>query len=331
MLEDAAPCEVLILLVPKYSQLTLAALVEPLRMANTVAKRTLYRWRLCSEDGQAVTSSSGFTLAVDAEMTPASPFDTLFVVASYEVQRFATPAVFGFLRGAARSGAVIGGFDAAPFLLAGAGLLDGYRATTHWDDLEELRDRYPRIDVVPERYVIDRKRITTSGSLPSFDLVLEFIRQRNGLMLAMNVSGNFLYDQARPGSESQYMIAASLINARHPMITRVVRLMEQNLRTPLDIPRLADAVGLSERSLLRRFRSTLGVGPLQYYRALRLDAGRRLLDNSDLSVTEIAIACGFDSRGSFTRAFKKVFGSSPSSMRPTGRRNAAATTQSTLS
>ena len=321
----------LILLVPKYSQLTLAALVEPLRMANTVANRPLYRWRLCSTDGRAVTSSSGFTLAVDADLARTGRFDALFVVASYEVTQFATPAVFGFLRRAARNGAVVGGFDAAPFLLAGAGLLDGYRATTHWDDLEDLRDRYPRIEVVPERYVIDRKRISTSGSLPSFDLVLELIRQRNGLMLAMNVSGNFVYDQARPGSDSQYMIAASLINARHPTITRIVRLMEQNLRTPMEIPRLAAAVGLTERSLLRRFRATLGVGPLQYYRALRLDAGRRLLDNSDLSITEIAIACGFESRGSFTRAFKQMFGNPPSAKRPTGRGDAATSNQTTLS
>ncbi len=330
-MDDPDPFEVMILLVPKYSQLTLAALVEPLRMANTVANRPLYRWQLCSADGQAVTSSSGFTLAVDADLSGGGRFDALFALASYEVTQYATPDVLAFLRRAARGGAIVGGFDAAPFLLAGAGLLDGYRATTHWDDLEELRDRYPRIDVVSERYVIDRKRITTSGSLPSFDLVLEFIRRRNGLMLAMNVSGNFVYDQARPGSESQFMIAASLIDTRHPTITRVVRLMEQNLRTPLDIPQLADTVGLTERSLLRRFRATLGVGPLQYYRALRLDAGRRMLDNSDLSITEIAIACGFESRASFTRAFKQVFGDTPSAKRPTNRARTPVANQVSLS
>ena len=169
--------------------------------------------------------------------------------------------------------------------------------------------------MVPERYVIDRGRVTTSGSLPSFDFVLEFIRRQNGLMLAMNVSGNFLYDQARPGSESQYMIATSLINARHPLVSKVIQLMEQTLRAPLSVKQLATSVGVSERSLLRRFRATLEVSPQQYYRALRLDTGRRLLDNSDLSVTEIAIACGFDSRAAFTRAFKQAFGSSPSNHR----------------
>ena len=306
---------IVILAAPRYSQLTLSALVEPLRMANTVARRPLYRWTLCADGCKTLESSSGFSLAVDTDLDDIRTFDALFVLASYDVLDFATPRMLAFLRRSARDGALIGGLDAAPYLLAAAGLLDGYRATTHWDDLDDFRQRFPRIDVVSERYVIDRNRITTSGSLPSFDLVLEYIRRRNGLMLAMNVSGNFLYDQARPGSESQFMIASSLIKAPHPKVTQVIKLMEQTLRSPLAVSELAVAVGLSERSLLRRFRAALDVSPQQYYRALRLDAGRRLLENSDLSVTEIALACGFESRGNFSRAFKKTFGSPPSNRR----------------
>ncbi len=309
------PCEVVIFAVPKYSQLTLAALVEPMRMANTVANRQLYRWSLCTDGQEIVESSSGFCVSADADIAEIDRFDVLFVLASYDVLDYASATTTAFLRRSARGAALIGGFDAAPYLLAAAGLLDGYRATTHWDDLDDFRQRYARIDVVSERYVIDRNRITTSGSLPSFDFVLEFIRRRSGLMLAMNVSGNFLYDQARPGSESQYMIATSLIKAPHPKVAAAIKIMEQNIRTPLNMPALARAVGLSERSLLRRFRAALDLSPQQYYRALRLDAGRRLLDNGDLSVTEVAIACGFDSRGSFTRAFKKSFASPPSGRR----------------
>lgn len=145
--------------------------------------------------------------------------------------------------------------------------------------------------------------------------MLDFIRKRDGLALAMNVSGNFLYDQARPGSEPQFMISTSSIGVRQPKVAQVIKIMEQTLQAPLTMKQLAASVGLSERSLLRRFRATLNVTPQQYYRDLRLDASRRLLDNSDLNVTEVAIACGFDSRGPFTRAFKQVFGTSPSSHR----------------
>ncbi len=303
-----------ILVVPKYSQLTLAALVEPLRMANSVAGRQLYHWRLCSDGRRSVRSSSGFLLAVE-DLPKVGTVDALFVVASYDVLRFDTPRLSSYLRHCARNGATVGGLDAAPYLLASAGLLDGYRATTHWDDLEDFRHRYPRVEVVAERFVIDRSRVTTSGSLPSFDFVLDFIRRRDGLITAMNVSGNFLYDQARPGSEPQYMIAASLMNSRHPVISRAIRRMEQSIREPLSVRELAASVGISERSLLRRFRTTLNVSPQQYYRSLRLDVGRRMLENSDIGITEIAIACGFDSRAAFTRAFKYQFGMAPSRYR----------------
>ena len=310
--DNEQPCEIVILVAPKYSQLTLAALVEPMRMANTVSDRRLYNWTLCSDGRDKVESSSGFTLAIDEDIAGIGDCDALFVVASYEARRFVSSRVTSFLRKAARTETLVGGLDAAPYILAEAGLLDGYRATTHWDDLADFQERYPRIDVVSERYVVDRRRATTSGSLPSFDFTLDFIRQRDGLVLAMKVSGNFLYDQARPGSEPQFMVATSRIATRHPKISKVIKLMEQTLQAPLPMAELAASVGLSERSLLRRFREALNVSPHQYYRELRLDTGRRLLDNSALSVTEVALACGFDSRAAFTRAFKEVFGTPPS-------------------
>ncbi len=311
MNESLPPFKIAILVVPKYSQLTLAALVEPMRMANTVSDQQLYTWTFCSDSLDKVISSSGFDLAIDHHITGLTNFDAVFVVASYEIKSFWSKEISTFLRKAARNNIIIGGLDAAPYLLAQAGLLDGYRATTHWEDLEDFSYHYPNVEVVSERYVVDRDRITTSGSLPSFDFMLDFIRQRNGLMLAMNVSGNFLYDQARPASEQQYMIAASSISELHPKIKKVIKLMEQTLQKPISIKSLASAVGLSERSLLRRFRAALDVSPHQYYRSLRLDLGRRLLDNSDLNVTEIALACGFDSRVAFTRAFKGAFGNPP--------------------
>ena len=306
------PCEVVALVVPRYSQLTLAALIEPMRMANTVADRQLYSWKLCSDSRKTVESSSGFSLAIDQDLSEVAACDALFVLASYEPRRYATTRVAAFLSRLSRGGTLIGGLDAGPYIMAEAGLLDGHRATTHWDDLEDFRDRYPRIEVVPERYVLDRHRATTSGSLPSFDFALDFIRQRYGLALAMNVSGNFLYDQAQPGSQEQHMIAVSGLAERHPKIAKAIKLMEQTLQAPMTMAQLAASVGLSERSLLRRFRAALGVSPSQYYRRLRLEVGRRLLYNSDLKVTEIALASGFDSRVSFTRAFKDVFGRPPS-------------------
>ena len=162
------PYQVAVFLVPRYSQLSLAALVESLRLANTVAGRRLYNWSLCSDGGARVSSSSGFAVEVDCDLAAIEACDALFVVASYDVLDHVTRASLRTLRRLARDGAYIGALDAGGYFLAEAGLLDGRRATVHWDDLEDFQTRYPRVEVVAERFVVDGSRATTSGSLPSF-------------------------------------------------------------------------------------------------------------------------------------------------------------------
>lgn len=315
MRHESPPYEVAVFVVPRYSQLSLAALIEPLRLANTVAGKPLYKWTLCSDGGGRVHSSSGFAVEVDCDLTAVETCDALFVVASYDVLKHASKAALRAVQRLARAGAYIGALDAGGYLLAEAGLLDGRRATIHWGDLEDFRDRYPRVEVVAERFVVDGSRATTSGSLPSFDFTLDFIRRRDGLALASSVSGNFIYDQAQPGSEPQFMISIAHLQDRNPKIAQAIKLMEQTLHEPLDIKGLASAIGLSERTLLRRFRAALGMSPGAYNRALRLDSGKRLLESSDLSIAEIAVACGFDTRGAFTRAFRQAYGKTPSEVR----------------
>ena len=207
MTSSHPPYETAILVVPQYSQLSLSTLVEPLRMANTVAGRKLYNWTLYSPSGGPVSSSSGLSLAIEGNIHDLTACDALFVVASYEVFSQITPQLLAVLRRLARAGTFMGALDAGGYFLAEAGLLDGCRATTHWDGLEDFQHRYRRIETVSDRYVFDGQRATTSGSLPSFDFTLEFIRRRDGLSIAGAVSGNFIYDHPRPGSEPQSVIS----------------------------------------------------------------------------------------------------------------------------
>lgn len=318
MKDPHVPYEVAILVVPKYSQLSLSALVEPLRMANTVSGRSLYNWTLYSPDGGPVCSSSALSLEIERDIHDLTACDALFVVASYDVLPQITPRLLTALRKLARGGAFMGALDAGGYVLAEAGLLDGCRATTHWDGLEDFRHRYRRIETVSDRYVFDRQRATTSGSLPSFDFTLEFIRRRDGLAIAGAVSGNFIYDHPRPGSEPQSVISIAHLRDRNPKIATVLKLMENNMQDPLDTVSLAAAVGWSERTFLRRFREAMAMPPQTYYRALRLDAGKRMIENSDLSIEEISVATGFQTRGAFTRAFRSKYDRTPSVYRSYG-------------
>ena len=315
MLAQTDPYAIAILVVPRYSHLSLAALIEPLRLANTVAGRQLYTWTLCSDGGGPVRSSSGISIEVDQDLADLANCDALFVAASYAVRAQVSSTSLRILRDFARRGALIGALDAGAYFLAEAGLLDGRRATIHWDDIEDFSHRYPWVDVVTDRFVTDGRFVTTSGSMPTFDCTLDLIRRRDGLALASNVSGNFIYDMAQPGSAPQAMVSVAHLRGPNPKIARIVKLMEQTLRAPLPIRDLAATEGFSERTFSRRFREALGTSPGDYYRTLRLDLGRRLLESSDLAISEISVACGFETRGAFTRAFGEAYGTRPSGIR----------------
>jgi transcriptional regulator GlxA family with amidase domain len=320
---DTAPRHVRILVLPGFSNLTLAALMEPLRVANRLDGRTLFEWSIVTPDGAPVASRSGVRIEADMAMAAVRPgepglAEALFVVAAYDVEDAITPELRGFIRAAARAGAVIGGLESGTYAMASAGVLDGYRATTHWEDLQDLADRFPRVDVRPDRFVIDRNRLSSGGALPTLDLMLDLFRRDFGLSLAMAVSSAFIYEQEHAGHDPQHMRAAGRLSWQDPALVRAIRLMERNIEHPLSVEAIAEAVELSPRELLRRFRTRLATSPKSYYAELRLTVGRRLLEHTDHPLGMIALMCGFGSGSAFARAFRARFGNCPTMLRRTG-------------
>jgi AraC family transcriptional regulator, glycine betaine-responsive activator len=309
---------VAVLVLPRFSAMTLAAVIEPLRVANRVAGRALFAWTLLGEDGAEVASSSELHVRPDASLREAGPFDMLIVVASYAAERHASPGVLRFLRAAARAGATLGGMESAAYVLAAAGVLDGHRATTHWEDLTDLAERFPAITVVPDRFVIDRERLTSGGALPTLDLMLDLLQRDHGPSLALDVASAFIYDSEHCGADPQPMRAVGRLAWRDPKLTRVIRLMERNIETPLSVAELAAGAGIGARELHRRFRNHLRTSPSGYYAELRLFLARRLLEHTDHPVSRVALMSGFANGSAFARAFRERFGVSPSSVRQAG-------------
>jgi len=309
-----APRRIAVLALPRFSNMTLAAVIEPLRTANRAAERTLFAWTLLAEHTE-VASSSGLRLLADATLAAAPAFDALFVVASYEAERHASPAVLRFIRRAARAGALIGGLESAVYALAAAGVLDGHRATTHWEDLSDLAERYPAIEVVPDRFVIDRDRVTAGGAVPTLDLMLELLQRAHGPSIALAAAAAFIYDREHAGHEAQPMRAVGRLAWQDPALVQVIRLMERNIETPLPVADLARAAGVGVRELHRRFRLRLRTSPSGYYAELRLFLARRLLEHTDHPVSRVAMMTGFASGSAFARAFRARFQLSPSGVR----------------
>jgi transcriptional regulator GlxA family with amidase domain len=314
------PLDIDFLLLPDMSLLSLAATIEPLRAANRVAGRVLYRRRLLSPNGAAVPTSGGLAIPVEAKFSPDEPRDCLVVVAAFNVARHAPPPLLAALRRVARRGVAIGGVESGSWVLAMAGLLNGRRATTHWEDLAAFAERYPEVDVRPDRYVIDGLRFSTGGASPALDLMLDLIRARQGDALALDVASLFIYDELRAAGDPQPMISLGRLSQDEPRVAAAIRLMEEHIDRPMQIPQLARKVGIGQRMLQTLFQRAVGMSPHNYYGALRLNAGRRLVLDTHRSMTEIAAETGFGSASAFARSFRARFGESPSEARA-GRRD----------
>jgi transcriptional regulator GlxA family with amidase domain len=226
-----------------------------------------------------------------------------------------TRPVFNELRRLARNGTLLGGVDTGGFLLAGAGVLDGHRATCHWETLPGFRESYPDIDVAEETYVIDRGRMTASGGAAALDMMLDWLSSIESEALAQKVADTLVHTrhvnhpgEARTPVGSRYKI-------EDPRLVKAIRLMEEHVEDTLALRDVAEAAELSERQLERLFHKHLQETPIGFYRQLRLDRAHRLLVYSRLSVRNVALATGFSTLAEFSRAFKQKYGKPPSHVR----------------
>ena len=307
--QHAAPQQVDVLLFEDFSNHCLANTVEPLRAANGFAGREIYRWRFLSLDGGVVASSSGMQVASHGQLSKVSG-DVLIVMPSYRFDDHATVETRRALRAAAGRYNTLAGFDTGSWLLADAGLLDHRKATIHWDVFERFSETFPDVEARRERHVVDGNRVTSSGALAAFDLILELIGERHGQALRLEVATLFMAPEATGGQTAQEGVLA-----RSRTVARAVAVMQENLEVPLTIARIARAVGRSQKDLEARMRAQLGATPQAVYRRLRLIQARKLVLESDMAVAEIALRCGYQDASAMTRAFRDEFGDTPRGLR----------------
>jgi len=289
--------------------------IEPLRAANRITGRDLYRWTLYSPDGKPIETKSGIPIPVSGAFRPARDTAPLFVLSSYNWRKSATRELKFQLSQTARHRSLMAGIEAGAFILADTSLLDGFSATTHWEDFDDLSRAYPQVNMVRERFVIDGKRITTGGSLPTLDLMLELIRRAHGYSLALEVSRLFIYEQERTRGDLLQVPAIGNMRIVDTRVQTAVKLMEESVEAPLSLARIAKRAGISIRHLQDLFRETMGVAPHAHYLALRLNAARRKVIETKGSFADIATETGFNSASAFSRSYKASYSESPSDTR----------------
>src|SRR4051812_14996145 len=300
-----------ILLVPGFSLMSYASVVEPLRAANRLAGRELYRWRHISVDGRPAEASNGATIVCEHRIGDRVRLDLLLVCAGGNPALFDDESTLKWLRALAHAGVKIGGVSGGSYLLARAGVLGGYRFTIHWEHIPALTEEFPSLAVSNTLYEIDRDRLTCAGGIAALDMMHALIEADHGHRLASAVSDWFLHSQVRLGSGPQRMTLRERFGVTHPRLLRVLERMEAQIEEPASRAALAALAGLSPRQLERLFQAHLGSTIGAHYLGVRLDRAQTLLRQTTMPVLDVAVACGFVSASHFSRSFKERFGSPP--------------------
>ncbi len=302
---------VVFLLLERFTLMAHAAAIEPLRLANRVAGRALYSWQLVSESGKTVRCSNGSEIAVSDGLEDLPADAMIFVCGGVDVQRATTPAILSWLRKRARHGNTIGGICTGAWTLAKAGLLDGYRATIHWENHDALIEDFPDIELTRSVFVIHGKRLTSAGGTAPLDMMLTVLTTAQGADLAHAVADQLIYSSIRTNRDTQRLSIPARIGVRHPKLGRVIEFMENHIETPISPAELADAAGMSTRQLERLFRRYLNKSPKRYYMELRLERARNLLMQTDMSVISVALATGFTSPSHFSKCYRAHYETTP--------------------
>jgi transcriptional regulator GlxA family with amidase domain len=305
------PQRLAFVLVPRFSMIAFTGAVETLRLANRAAGKQLYDWKLYSVDGRPVAASSGIVLHPSGPIDQAQEVDAVVVCSGIDVQLFDDKRLASWLRAMDRKGSDIGALCTGSHILARAGLLDGYHCTIHWENLAGFAEDFPDLEVTPELFEIDRNRFTCSGGTAAIDMMLNVISLQHGYELAAQVADQFMHERIRDRHDQQRMSLPARLGVRHPKLLSIIEIMEKNLEEPLGRGELAEHAGLSTRQLERLFRKYLNRSPARYYLELRLNRARLLLLQTNMSVIDVALACGFVSASHFSKCYRDFFGRTP--------------------
>lgn len=296
------------LAMPGFSLIAFAAAIDTLLLANRIQGSEIYTWETITPNDDVVKASNGIEIKPDKNLIDVKLYETLFVCAGTNVSDAWSEHIGKWLRQQDRKGIVLGSLCAGTYILARAGLLDGYRCTIHWENIASTREEFPQIQLTDDVYEIDRNRYTCAGGMSAIDMMHHLLSLQHGSQLAAAVSEIFLIDHVRSMTDPQCIPLRQQIGTSQPKLSEAVMLMEANIEDPLTHDELSSFVKVSRRQLQRLFRNYLDCTPTQYYKRLRLRTARRLLLQTEKSIIDISLACGFTSAPHFSNSYKDMFG-----------------------
>lgn len=311
----------LLIVTPNFNLSATAGFIDPMRAANYLDGTARFRWVMASPEGGMTMASNG--LSVETKLladAAAAAFDMVVVSSSWAPEAHVSPGLLAVLRRFARAGCVIGAIDTGAFILAEAGLIEGRRATVHYEHIDALRELRETVEVGEDLYVFDGNRFTCCGGTAAVDLGLHIVRRQCGDALANAAARYIFHPGVRPASTPQSPATVEPFGHAPPeAVRRIIAEMERHLEQPLPIPALCALARISQRQVNRLFARHVGRTPQLYYRDIRLDRARGLVTQTELPMSQIAVASGFASQAHFSKAYHERFGIQPRSDRVEGR------------
>ena len=310
-IEVKSPRRFVFVLMEHFTLLSFSSALDALRIANRMSGKKLYDWTFIGESEEFVSCSAGTQFKLDNPLIELHRDDTILLCGGTAIQASTTKKLIGWLRREARRGLVIGGLCTAAYPMAKAGLLDEKKATIHWENQDSFAEEFLEVELTKTVFVCDSNRYTTAGGTSSIDLLLKIIADDHGEELANAVADQMIYSSIRTDQDTQRLSVPTRIGVRHPKLSKVIQMMEINIEEPISPSVLAKDVGMSTRQLERLFRRYLDRSPKRYYMELRLQKARNLLMQTDMSVINVALACGFASPSHFSKCYRAHYDTTP--------------------
>ncbi|MDM8350494.1 GlxA family transcriptional regulator [Pseudomonas sp. sp1636] len=315
--EPALPLRrVAFVLLDHFSMMAFTGAVDALVTANLMSPTPLYEVLVVGGASEVVVSDLGIAISAGcrlAEMAEKRQ-DILVVCGGFRVRLQAEPLLRAKLKSADAAGAMLGGLWNGAYFLAEAGLLDGYECAFHPDGRAMMSELFPKVKLASHAYVLDRGRISCAGANSSLGMMLEVVRRGGGEQLVSAVEEVLSCDKMQEVMDVS-VVAVDYDPTLPQALKSALELMHNNIDEPLSVDEIASCVGISKRQLERLFCRHVNATPSRYNLELRLTRARQLLQQSNKSLADIAVASGFVSISHFQRCFREFFNIAPGRFR----------------
>jgi transcriptional regulator GlxA family with amidase domain len=278
-------------------------------------ERHRYRLTVCGEQAGPVRTSTGFAIVADRGIETVKRADTIVVPGIEDGGMPPQPATLEALRRAEQSGARMISICTGAFVLAAAGILDGRRATTHWRHAADLQRRFPAVEVDPRVLDVDDERVLTSAGVASgIDLCLHVVARDHGAAAANAIARRMVVAPHRGGGQAQF-VERALPERSDDGLGATRTWMLERLEQPLTVAAMARHAVRSERSFMRHFRAETGSTPLRWLHEQRILLARRLLEETDLPIEDVATSSGFGTATNLREHFRRATHTTPTAYR----------------